>query len=217
VSVLGALGVVAVAGGAMFLLGRSASAPPGVTSSAVTSTAGAIAPVTTGTEVVAEKVTPRASASVASAKSVAPTTATTGTGSGSGSGKSLDAGLAVSSAKPTGRKTAHLNSMQAGNLFTVEQVRAAIDNPAVQAQVNACYAATEMDPVDHQFTMWMLVTKPNGDVATVGSIPGATAERSPRLDACMGRVLGAVHFGAPSKPEPSEVRVGFESELPWKK
>jgi hypothetical protein len=216
-SVLAVLGVIVAAGGAAFFLTRSASAPAVVSSSAPVSTAGAIAPVTTSTEVVAEKVAPRASATVATAKAVAPTTtgATTGTGSGSGSGNNLDAGGAVSSAKPTGRKTAHLNSMQAGNLFTIEQVRGAVDS--VQPQVNACYAASEMDPVDHQFTMWMLITKPNGDIASVGSIPGATAERSPRLDACMGRVLGGLHLGAPSKPEQSEVRVGFESELPWKK
>jgi hypothetical protein len=138
-----------------------------------------------------------------------------GSGTAASTSKSADAGALVA-AKPTGRKTAHMSSLQAGQLFTIPQVRAAIDDPTVQAQVNACYAACEMDPVDHQFTMWQLITKPNGDVASVGPIPGATAERSPRLDACMGRVLGGVHLGAPSKAEPSEVRVGFEAELPWK-
>jgi hypothetical protein len=211
---LGALGVVAVAGGAAFLLGR-APAPVAASSSLPASSAGAIAAVTTSTEVAAEKVAPRASSTGSPARTVAP--AVTSAAPATAPIKSGDAGSAVAATKPTGRKTAHMNSITAGNLFTLEQIHAGIDNPAVQAQVNACYAASEMDPVDHQFTMWQLLTRPNGDVVSVGGIPGATAERSPRLDACMGRVLGGVHFGAPNKAEASEVRVGFEAELPWKK
>jgi hypothetical protein len=69
--------------------------------------------------------------------------------------------------------------------FDVEAGRAAINR--VGGALNACYAATEFDPPDHQFTNWTLQVDPAGNVKSVQRT--TSADPHPKLDGC---VIGAL-------------------------
>jgi hypothetical protein len=60
--------------------------------------------------------------------------------------------------------------------------------------INACYAATEFDAPDHQFTNWTFQVDPAGNVKSVGRT--TSFDPHPKFDACIIPVLRTVKWPA---------------------
>jgi hypothetical protein len=86
--------------------------------------------------------------------------------------------------KAFGGTTVDINGGSFGD-FDIEASKAAIMRNA--GALNACYAATEFDPPDHQFTTWTFQVDPAGNVRSVQRT--TSADPLPKLDAC---VIGAL-------------------------
>jgi hypothetical protein len=70
--------------------------------------------------------------------------------------------------------------------FDIDASKAAIMRHA--GAINACYAATEFEPPDHQATTWTFQVDPEGNVRSVQRTSSADPPH-PRFDAC---VIGAL-------------------------
>jgi hypothetical protein len=68
--------------------------------------------------------------------------------------------------------------------YDIEKSKAAI--AVIQPQLNACYAATEFDPPNHEFTCWTLTI--NGAGIVTNARRSTDHDPHPKLDAC---VIGA--------------------------
>jgi hypothetical protein len=91
--------------------------------------------------------------------------------------------VAPSDARMAGAK-ARISTLSAGTLDG-EAVRTAIT--AVLPRIDLCYAASELEPPNHETAAYDL------DVAAAGAVtrvePASTASRAPKLDACVGNAL----------------------------
>jgi hypothetical protein len=76
--------------------------------------------------------------------------------------------------------------------FDIDASKAAI--MARSGAIGACYAATEFDPPDHQFTDWTFQVDPAGNVKSVGRT--TSFEPHAKLDACMVGALRQVKWPA---------------------
>ena len=76
--------------------------------------------------------------------------------------------------------------------FEIDASKAAINARA--GAIGACYAATEFDPPDHQFTNWTFQVDPAGNVKSVGRT--TNFELHPKFDACMIGALRQVKWAA---------------------
>ncbi len=74
--------------------------------------------------------------------------------------------------------------------FDIDAGKAAINAKA--GAINACYAATEFDAPDHQFTNWTFQVDPAGNVKSVGRT--TNFELHPKFDACMVGALRQVKW-----------------------
>jgi serine/threonine-protein kinase len=75
----------------------------------------------------------------------------------------------------------------------------------VLPSLQPCFAATEYEPPDHQFTYWNVAIDPTGRVTKVARV--TEADPHPRLDACVVTVLRATRWQA--TPRGGAVRVGL--------
>jgi hypothetical protein len=76
--------------------------------------------------------------------------------------------------------------------FDIDASRAAIN--AKGGAIGACYAATEFDAPDHQFTNWTFQVDPAGNVKSVGRT--TSADLHPKFDRCMIGALRQVKWPA---------------------
>jgi hypothetical protein len=76
--------------------------------------------------------------------------------------------------------------------FDIDASKAAI--MAKGGAIGGCYAATELDPPDHQFTDWTFQVDPAGNVKSVGRT--TAFDPHPKFDACMVGVLRQVKWAA---------------------
>jgi eukaryotic-like serine/threonine-protein kinase len=76
--------------------------------------------------------------------------------------------------------------------FDIDASRTAIN--ARSGAITACYAATEFDAPDHQFTNWTFQVDPAGNVKSVGRT--TSFELHPKFDACMIGALRQVKWPA---------------------
>jgi serine/threonine protein kinase len=76
--------------------------------------------------------------------------------------------------------------------FDIDASKAAI--MAKGGAIGACYAATEFDPPDHQFTDWTFQVDAGGNVKSVGRT--TSFEPHPKFDACMVGALRQVKWPA---------------------
>ena len=74
--------------------------------------------------------------------------------------------------------------------FDIDASRAAIN--AKGGAINVCYAATEFDAPDHQFTNWTFQVDPAGNVKSVGRT--TSSDPHPKFDACMIGALRQVKW-----------------------
>lgn len=73
--------------------------------------------------------------------------------------------------------------------------------------IGACYAATEFDAPDHQFTNWTFQVDPAGNVKSVGRT--TSFEPHAKLDVCMISALRSVKW--PATPAGGSPQVSFTS------
>ena len=78
------------------------------------------------------------------------------------------------------------------DVFDIDASKAAI--MAKGGAIGGCYAATEFDPPDHQFTDWTFSVDPAGNVKSVGRT--TSFEPHPKFDACMIGALRQVKWPA---------------------
>jgi hypothetical protein len=76
--------------------------------------------------------------------------------------------------------------------FDIDAGKAAINR--MGGAINACYAATEFDPPDHQFTTWTFQVDPAGNVKSVGR--ATSADPHPKFDGCIIGALRQVKWPA---------------------
>jgi serine/threonine-protein kinase len=134
-----------------------------------------------------------------------PTPAPTPTASASATASATaSAATVVPVRKRTGGKTARLTSINTNRIYSLDVVRAAVER--LGGSINACYAASELDPVDHRYRDFFVSISPSGAV----SVAAKSSKGSP-LDACMQGVLSRLSFGKPDKPEGGQMMLGFTS------
>jgi hypothetical protein len=93
--------------------------------------------------------------------------------------------------KAFGGTTVDINGGSFGD-FDIAASKAAIMRNA--GALNACYAATEFDPPDHQDTTWTIQVDPAGNVRSVQRT--TSFEPHPKLDACVIGALRQVRWPA---------------------
>jgi hypothetical protein len=76
--------------------------------------------------------------------------------------------------------------------YDIAKSRAEIER--VIPALSACYAATEFDPPDHQFTDWTLTIDPSGNVTNARRT--TSHEPHPKLDPCVIRALRTMKWEA---------------------
>ena len=76
--------------------------------------------------------------------------------------------------------------------FDIDASKAAVNAKA--GAINGCYASTEFDAPDHQFTNWTFQVDPAGNVKSVGRT--TNFELHPKFDACMVGALRQVKWPA---------------------
>jgi hypothetical protein len=76
--------------------------------------------------------------------------------------------------------------------FDIDASKAAIMTKS--GAISGCYAATEFDPPDHQFTDWTFQVDPAGNVKSVGRT--TSFDPHPKFDACMIGTLRQVKWPA---------------------
>ncbi|MBL8611629.1 MAG: protein kinase [Myxococcales bacterium] len=96
------------------------------------------------------------------------------------------------------------------NEFEVDGVRAGVGR--VAGPLNACYAKSQYDGVDHQFQGWDLDVDATGRVTAVRPIGGTT--RCTNVDACAMPVLRMMTFGPSKNRAPGNVRLYLKSRRP---
>lgn len=88
-----------------------------------------------------------------------------------------------------------------------ETVRAAIG--VALPRIDVCYAATELEPPDHESANYDLDVAPNGEVRHAE--PTTAGPRSTKLDACVTQNLRSVRM--PRAAKPSVVRLTFSAPI----
>ena len=73
--------------------------------------------------------------------------------------------------------------------------------------LRACYAATEFDPPNHEFTMWTFQVDPAGNVKSVAR--STDFQPHPKLDGCVIAALRQVKWAA--TPSGGSPQVGLQS------
>ncbi len=76
--------------------------------------------------------------------------------------------------------------------YDIEKTKASVR--AVMPAIRACYVATELDPPDHQYTIWVLVVDPAGNVKNAHR--KTNYELHPKFDACIMQALRLVKLEA---------------------
>jgi serine/threonine protein kinase len=76
--------------------------------------------------------------------------------------------------------------------YDIAKSRAEVER--VLPQLGACYAATEFDPPDHQFTSWTLTIDPSGRVTSARR--SSDVDAHPKLDACVIPILRTMKWEA---------------------
>ncbi len=97
-----------------------------------------------------------------------------------------------------------------GGIYTdlpIEETKAAVRSR--QAAINACYAATEFEPPDHQFNGWDVDLDPVGHAVAVR--PTTKDARHPHLDACMMPILRSVAYPANPLKRPTTITLHFSA------
>jgi len=89
--------------------------------------------------------------------------------------------------------------------FGIPETKAAIMTQS--SAIGACYAATEFDPPDHQFTDWTFRIAPTGDVVDVRRT--TDFQPHPKFDVCMIAALRRVKL-APT-PAGGSIRISFDA------
>jgi hypothetical protein len=74
---------------------------------------------------------------------------------------------------------------------------------ATMPLLTPCYAATEFDPPDHQFTVWVMEVAAAGNVLSVRRKTDFAPH--PKLDACVVSALRTAKFPVIAKPTTIEV------------
>ncbi|MBL8716656.1 MAG: serine/threonine protein kinase [Myxococcales bacterium] len=97
----------------------------------------------------------------------------------------------TASGKPSGGKTAFLASAITDDVVSWADLKAAFEGRA--GAINACYAAAETDPVDHQSMDYHLDVLADG---TVGGVSWYSTPRPASLDPCVIKALSALHLPA---------------------
>jgi serine/threonine protein kinase len=112
-------------------------------------------------------------------------------------------------AKATGAATAVVSGLSTNNLFEIDEVKRVVATRA--GAINACYAAAQFDPVDHQYETFHITVADDGKVTgvVVSGLPPFAAS----LDACMIKVLFTLPFGAPANNKGGTLQVGFRARV----
>jgi len=103
---------------------------------------------------------------------------------GGGRLATVDAGPSPSPTPPAKKQMAGSSVKISGGSYEkyeIEKGRAAVER--VMPQLNGCYAATEFDPPDHQFTCWSFVIDGAGNVTSVKR--STEFDPHPKLDTCV--------------------------------
>ena len=103
-----------------------------------------------------------------------------------------DAGAPAGGAKKQFAGTNFRIGGGAFDVFDIDASKAAI--MAKGGAIGGCYAATEFDPPDHQFTDWTFQVDPAGNVKSVGRT--TSFDPHPKFDACMIGALRQVKWPA---------------------
>jgi hypothetical protein len=205
-------------GGFLYFTYSSGSSPP---PSAVAVAPSSLPPPTT-TPSAAATVAPGAPAGVVTAVPPAPTVARKPPAGVTPGAAPVPASPGIAPAPPGGggaapgiASDAGAKTQFAGSSFSVgggtfgdydiEASKAAI--MAKGAALRACYAATEFEAPDHQFTNWSFQVDPAGNVKSVGRTTSANPH--PRFDACMIGALRQIKWAA--TPRGGSPSVSFTS------
>jgi serine/threonine-protein kinase len=92
--------------------------------------------------------------------------------------------------------SAYLSGMSTNNVYEIETVRTAY--AGIASAVNACFAATEFDPPEHQFEDYSFTVDAAGTITSVGVV--GTGERCVALDVCMNQAIRSMQLGPTAKP-----------------
>ena len=143
---------------------------------------------------------------VAVAAGVAPTAAAGGAG-GAAAPVAIVTDAGSGTAVPKKQFAGSSFSLSGGTFgdFDIDAGKAAINAKA--GAINACYAATEFDAPDHQFTNWTFQVDPAGNVKSVGRT--TNFELHPKFDACMIGALRQVKW--PASKAGGSPQIGFSS------
>jgi len=153
------------------------------------------------------------SASVASTGSAAkkpggaPTTTATTTTTKPGVDAGTPPPVVVDAGGPKKQWAGTSPSISGGSFgkYDIDKTKAAVS--MVMPQIHACYAATEFDPPDHQFTYWTLVVDPTGNVKNAHR--KTDFEPHPKLDGCVVSALRLAKLQA--IPGGGELDIGFSA------
>jgi hypothetical protein len=88
-----------------------------------------------------------------------------------------------------------------------ESIRAALAGAV--PRIDACFVAAELEPPNHESAAYDLDVQPTGDVKRADV--ATTANRAPKLDACVLQSLRAVHL--PKSAKASTVKLTFSAPL----
>ncbi len=91
------------------------------------------------------------------------------------------------------------------NNYDIAKTREAFEK--VNPQINVCYAATEFEPPDHQFTQWICTVDPAGNVTSARR--ATSHDPHPKLDACVIAALRQMKVQA--LPGGGTFQIGFSS------
>ncbi len=120
--------------------------------------------------------------------------------------KLLDFGIAKLSSESSQHLTTTGTMLGSPAFMAPEQVRSNdVDHRVDLYAVGACYAATEFDPPDHQFTDWIFQVDSAGNVKSVGR--ASSFEPHAKFDACMVGALRQVKW--PASKAGGSPRVSF--------
>jgi hypothetical protein len=98
-------------------------------------------------------------------------------------------------------------AVTSGGALDPEAVRAAL--AGALPKVDACFAAAELEPPNHESAPYDLDVQPTGEVKKVELV--AAANRAPKLDACVVQALRVVRL--PKAARASVVKLTFSAPL----
>ena len=98
-------------------------------------------------------------------------------------------------------------AVTSGGAMDVEAVRASL--AGVLPRIDACFAAAELEPPNHESAAYDLDVQPNGEVKKAE--PATAVTRAPKLDACVVQSLRAARL--PKAARASTVKLTFSDPL----